>query len=268
MAARERPVGDRVLDWERRTAIPLTTLAVVFLAAYAAPILRPDLPVGWRTACTLASSVIWAVFWLDFATRLVLATDRLTFVRRNLFDVAVLLLPMLRPLRAVRLILAVLMISRRTESWARGRLAVYVGTTTALLVFVAGLAALDAERTAPEANITDFGDALWWSAVTITTVGYGDHYPVTDAGRFVALGLMVGGIGLIGFVTGSLATWIVERVTPDKAAQATVADIAALRAEIAALRAALGSPGDPAPDDAGPGPRPQRDPGRTDQLSP
>nr|MDT0659045.1 ion channel [Micromonospora sp. DSM 115978] len=247
----ERPERDRVSAWERRTAIPLTALAVVFLLAYAWPILRPDLSDGWRTACSVASTVIWGLFWLDFAARFTMATRRLAFLRRHLFDVAVLLLPMLRPLRAVRLVLAVLMISRRTETWARGRLAVYVATTTGLLVFVAGLAALDAERGAEEANITTFGDALWWSAVTITTVGYGDHYPVTDTGRFVALGLMVGGIGLIGFVTGSLASWIVERVSPsDKAAPATADDVAALRAEIADLRAALGHPSGPggAPD--------------------
>ena len=231
---------ERVTHWERRTAIPLTLLAVVFLGTYAVPVLRPDLPSGWRLVCEAAATGIWLLFWLDFAVRLVMTDDRPRFLRRNLFDIAVLLLPMIRPLRAVRLITAVLMISRRTETWARGRLAVYVGATTALLVFVAALAVLDAERASPDANIASFGDALWWSAATITTVGYGDHFPVTVAGRFVALSLMIGGIGLIGFVTGSLATWIVERVSePNKPAQATALDIAALRAEIAALRAAL-----------------------------
>jgi voltage-gated potassium channel len=232
--------GDPVARWERQSAVPLTALSVGFLAAYALPILRPDLPGGWRTGCDAATLIIWIIFWLDFLARFTLATDRRRFLRQNLFDVAVLLLPMLRPLRAVRLVTAVLMISRRTETWARGRLAVYVGTTTILLVIVAALAALDAERAAEEPNITDFGDALWWSAVTITTVGYGDHYPVTTGGRAVALGLMIGGIGLIGFVTGSLATWIVERVAPrDRPAAATADDIATLRAEIAALRDAL-----------------------------
>jgi voltage-gated potassium channel len=53
---------------------------------------------------------------------------------------------------------------------------------------------LDAERSSPDANISDFGDAIWWAATTMTTVGYGDHYPVTAAGRLVAFGLTIGGM--------------------------------------------------------------------------
>ncbi|HEX6968393.1 MAG TPA: ion channel [Micromonosporaceae bacterium] len=229
---------DRAGRWEQRTALPLTLLSVVFLAAYAAPILQPAMPAVWRRTCAAAIAVIWLLFWLDFIIRLTLAADRWAFLRAHVFDLAVLLLPVLRPLAAVRLVMVVLTITRRTEKWARGRLAVYVGTTTLLLVLVAALAALDAERRVPNGGITTFGEALWWATVTITTVGYGDYFPVTTAGRAVAVGLMIGGIGLIGFVTGSLASWIVERVgsRDEASAPATAADIAALQAEIAALR--------------------------------
>ncbi|MFY1688285.1 potassium channel family protein [Plantactinospora sp. WMMB782] len=257
--------ADRSARWERLTAVPLTVMSVVFLAVYAAPILRPDMAPGWRNVCAVASVVIWLLFWVDMLVRLKLATDRRRFLRGHLFDLAVLVLPVLRPLRAVRLIMVVLTISRRTEVWARGRLAVYVATTTALLVLVSALAALDAERSGPEANITSFDEALWWATVTITTVGYGDHYPVTTTGRFVALGLMIGGIGLIGFVTGSLATWIVERVSAASDQQtttATSADIAALRAEIAALRQQMeaAAPDGRATDADGPAPAPRPSP--------
>ncbi|MBQ1076614.1 potassium channel family protein [Micromonospora sp. C31] len=232
--------ADRAARWERRTGLPLTIIAVAFLVVYAAPILRPDMGATWQRTCEVATIVIWLVFWADLAVRLALTDHRRRFLRDHLFDLAVLALPVLRPLRALRLVTVVLTLSRRTETWARGRLAIYVGVTTMLLVLVSALAVLDAEQSATDANIVSFDDALWWAAVTITTVGYGDHYPVTDAGRFVALGLMVGGIGLIGFVTGSLATWIVERVS-DKGqpAAATSEDIAVLRAEIAALRQQL-----------------------------
>jgi len=78
-----------------------------------------------------------------------------------------------------------------------------------------------------------------WAVCTITTVGYGDLYPETVEGRLVAVALMIGGLGLIGFTTGSLASWIVDRVTdyerPEGAA--TRADIAILLREIRKLQA-------------------------------
>jgi voltage-gated potassium channel len=54
--------------------------------------------------------------------------------------------------------------------------------------FIAALGMLDAERDNPTANIHTFGDAVWWAAATVPTVGYGDHYPVTTQGRWIAVG--------------------------------------------------------------------------------
>ncbi|MFY1636657.1 potassium channel family protein [Solwaraspora sp. WMMB335] len=250
---------DRIARWEHRTAGVLTVLAVAFLVVYAAPILHPEMPTRWRAACVVANIGIWLVFWVDYLARLWLASNRWRFVRAHLFDLIVLVLPVLRPLRMLRLVTAVITLTRRTEVWARGRLALYVGSTTVLLVIVSGLAVLDAERNHPETGITSYPDALWWSVVTITTVGYGDFYPVTATGRFVALALMIGGIGLIGFVTGSLASWIVERISAasDEAdaakAPATREDVVALTAELAALRAEVAALR--ASDEAAPVPR-------------
>ena len=76
---------------------------------------------------------------------------------------------------------------------------------------------LGLEREVEHANIRTAGDALWWSLVTITTVGYGDHYPVTTPGRLVAAWLMIVGIGVMGTVTGVVASWIYgERVARDR----------------------------------------------------
>jgi hypothetical protein len=74
------------------------------------------------------------------------------------------------------------------------------------------LAVLDAERGKPGANITTFGDAIWWAMTTITTVGYGDRYRTTAIGRLAAAGLMIGGIALLGVVTATLASWLIEQV--------------------------------------------------------
>jgi voltage-gated potassium channel len=75
---------------------------------------------------------------------------------------------------------------------------------------------------------------MWWALTTITTVGYGDHYPVTTMGRFVAAGLMIGGIAVLGVVTASVASWLVEQVSKDTAAEVEAAE-APLRVELARL---------------------------------
>jgi voltage-gated potassium channel len=235
----------RVKRWENRTAGPLTVLAVLFLLIYALPILWTTSPERIRQACTVGNVLIWIVFGADYVARLLLSSDRRAFVRTHLLDLIVLVLPILRPLRMLRLLTALMVLNRRAEAWTRGRLSLYVGSATVMLVLVGGLAILDAERGSPDGNIATYPQAVWWAIVTVTTVGYGDHYPTTVIGRLVAVGLMMGGIGLIGFVTGSLATWIVERIsTADRPADATRADIAEvlnelreLRASVAALRA-------------------------------
>jgi voltage-gated potassium channel len=95
----------------------------------------------------------------------------------------------------------------------RTQIIVYGAGASVLLVFVASLAVLEAERESPEATITTFGIALWWSCVTVTTTGFGDYTPVTAGGRWVGVGLMLGGVALAGVITATLASWIVERAS-------------------------------------------------------
>ncbi|MEV6522759.1 potassium channel family protein [Longispora sp. NPDC051575] len=237
--------GSGLSRWERRTGGPATALAVLFLVSYAIPILGPGLPAPLLTACDIADITIWALLGADYLYRFTLAADRLRFVRRHLLDLCVLVLPMLRSVRVLRLVMLVTVAHRRVHAVTRVRLGVYVAAATALLVFVASLATLDAERSNPDANITGFADALWWSFTTITTVGYGDQYPTTNTGRFVAVALMFCGISLLGFITASLASWFVERFNAveqgseearDDLAQ-LLAEVRELRAEVAQLRA-------------------------------
>jgi voltage-gated potassium channel len=222
----------------------LIAAAVLFLVAYAWPILQPGLP-GWAaTACRAVSVVVWVAFALDFLVRLVLTERRRRFVRSNWLDVLTLAVPMLRPLRALRVVVALNILGRRGGAFARGRVVASVAAAVAVGGLVGGLAVLDAERGKAEANIQTFGDALWWAATTVTTVGYGDRFPVTAEGRLVAVGLMVTGIALLGVITAALASWFVEKLSEVQAAgertEDEVSDLAAevrgLRAEIQALR--------------------------------
>jgi voltage-gated potassium channel len=212
--AAERAVLGR--RWERVTEWPLMIAAVVFLAAYAVPILNPDLPSWLLDSCRSLSWVTWGIFVVDFAVRLFLADERLRYLVRHWYDVLVIVLPLLRPLRLLRLIPLLSVLNRRAQTRLRGRVAIYVAGGASLLAFCAALAVLDVERSNPDANIGDFGDAMWWAVTTMTTVGYGDRYPVTGVGRLVAFALMVGGIALLGTVTATLASWLVETVAAEK----------------------------------------------------
>lgn len=136
----------------------------------------------------------------------------------------------------------------RAESSLRGHTIVYVVAGVGLLGFTAAVAVLDAERSQPDANIKTFGDAAWWAITTITTVGYGDRYPITNVGRIAAVGLMLGGIALLGVVTAALASWFVEHVTRHERSETDLREqLAVLADEVRELRTELdratGNPG-------------------------
>jgi voltage-gated potassium channel len=224
-------------QWVRATQWPLAGAALAFLAAYAVEVLAEPTG-GARVACELVVNVTWVMFVVDYVVMLVLAEQRVRWFLRHLLDLAAVALPFLRPLRLLRLVQLFRVLQHTTGAAVRGRVTLYVVVTTALLVFVSALAVFDVERHASGATIVSFGDALWWAMVTITTVGYGDLTPVTEAGRLIAVGVMLGGIALLGVVTATLASWIIEQVgRRDEAAQsATRQEIRELTAEVRALR--------------------------------
>jgi voltage-gated potassium channel len=231
--------------YEELSQWPLVVLAVLFVAAYAWGVLRPDLPHWLLATLHVVTVVAWPVFLADYLLRLVLAEQRWHFVRQNWVDGVAVLLPLLRPLRIISLVRVARVIDRRLTSSLHGRVAAYVTLTASLVVFMASLAVYDAERGAANASITSYGDAVWWALTTITTVGYGDEYPVTGQGRLVAVLLMVGGIALLGVVTAAVASWFVGRVAEAAQAQddandaALLTEVRELAAEVRRLRAEL-----------------------------
>lgn len=224
----------KIGQWERATGWLLTAAAAAFLAAYSIPIIWPQLPGAVLAGCSVAAWATWTLFAVDLVVRVVLAPDRLRYLLRHWLDVLVVALPLLRPLRLLRLVPLLRVLNRRATTGLRGRLAIYVAGGAALLAFCGALTVLDAERENPDANITGFGDAIWWAATTMTTVGYGDRYPTTGVGRLAAVALMVAGIAVLGVVTATLASWLVEQVKISEQEQTEE-----LRAEIADLRAQL-----------------------------
>ena len=127
--------------WEKATDWPLMVAAVVFLAAYAVPVLAPDLPSWLLDLCRWLSWTTWGIFVVDLVVRLALADERLRYLGRHWY-VLVVVLPLLRPLRLLRLIPLLSVLHRRAQTGLRGRLAIYVAGGASLLAFVAALAVL------------------------------------------------------------------------------------------------------------------------------
>ena len=98
------------------------------------------------------------------------------------------------------------------------------------------LAVLYAERSSPDANIKSASDAIWWAYVTITTVGYGDRFPVTNWGRIVGIFVMTAGVGLFGTLSGFLANTFLTPSKPRDAGAQTAPDAADPKAKLAAIK--------------------------------
>ena len=228
--------GTRLRVWERATEWPLTGAAVIFLGVYAWEILTNAQGAAKETA-ELVIGAVWALFGLDYLVRLVLAPNRGRWFLRHLPDLAIIVLPILRPLRLLRLVTLVSIMQRSAGTALRGRITLYTAGSAALLIFTSALAVLDAERHEPGSSIQSFGQALWWALTTITTVGYGDTFPLSTQGRFIAALLMIVGVALAGVVTATLASWIVSLVEEENAEQeaATQAQVAALQQQVSEL---------------------------------
>ncbi len=205
----------KVERWERRTEIPLLLLAVAFLVAYAVPVIDRDVDRDLRGFLGVVSFTVWAAFAIDFAARLYLTEQRASYARKHWYDVALVVLPMLRPLRLLRLLALARVLNRSAASSLVEKVTTYAAGVAIMSVGLGALAALDAEQNAEDANITTIGDAIWWASTTVTTVGYGDRFPVTTEGRFVAVALMLVGIGLVGAVTAAVAAWMIGQVNAE-----------------------------------------------------
>jgi voltage-gated potassium channel len=153
-----------------------------------------------------------AIFAVEFAVRLLRAESKLHFIRKNWFDVIALipinstfrLARLVRVLRLVRIMKASPLLWNIVNSYQIRLMMVFASVV--MLWSSTGIYFLEK---GVNDNIQGFGDALWWSIVTTTTVGYGDISPVSFGGRIIAAFLMLTGIGMIGTVTAALANhWV------------------------------------------------------------
>ena len=192
--------------------------------------------------------IVCMIFMGDFFYRLHRAPSKLKFLRWGWIDFIssipmlsvfrggnviriVRIFRILRAFRSVKILLKYLLKSRTQNTL------VSVGAISCMVAMGGSMAILRLEQAIPTGNIKTPSDALWWSIVTITTVGYGDRYPVSDGGRMVAAILMIVGVALFGTFTGFVASLFVE---PDikreeNEVHALAQQIKALRSEIQAI---------------------------------
>jgi len=236
---------ERLERLERLTEIPLLVLALLLIPLLVLPQVTELEP--WVEDAFLAADwFIWAAFAADLVVKTFVARDRIGFLRSHWLEVVMVVLPFLRPLRIARLlrwtrVLVALGVNLDLlHRIAESRGARFVGTAVLAVVVMSSALVLALERNAPDANITSFGDALWWALVTATTVGYGDHYPTTPEGRAVAAVLMLLGVAAMSVVTAGIAAYLVRQDDAGGDELAAIAkELSMLRREVELLRSRL-----------------------------
>jgi voltage-gated potassium channel len=258
---------------ERGLDTPMLVLGIVWLALLVLEFTR-----GIGPGLTRLGTGIWIVFILDFALRFVLAPQKLAYLRNNWLTALSLLVPALRVFRLAR-VFRVLRVARAARGASlvrvlgsvnramralgrtfgrRGVGYVVMLTVVVLLAGAAGMLTFERDATGGAGGINDFGTALWWTAMVLTTMG-SDYFPRTAEGRALCLALALYGFTVFGYVTATLATFFVARDAEDEEGEiAGQGTLEALRREIAALRVEVRALGESS---AGRDPSPPASPG-------
>lgn len=204
-----------------------------------------DLDPRTQSMIDMVDFIICIIFQGDFFYRLYKAPSKLKFLKWGWIDFissipwlssfrggkmvrAIRILRLLRAFRSTKVLIQFLLRNRSQNTF------ITVAVISCFIALVGSMGILSFEKDVDGSNIKTASDAIWWAVVTVTTVGYGDRYPVTDGGRVIAAVLMTAGVGLFGTFTGFVASLFVE---PDiKREENQLNDLAselrALRAEV------------------------------------
>jgi len=188
----------------------LTFLALTFLFAFSYPAFVDSISERTNDILGLIQWVCWVAFAADLVIGLIKADSKVTYLKRHPLEIASTLLPFLRPLRLMRVISFGGLALQKVAMGRQFAITVKVAIATVFIAYVSAVQITILERPVEGSNIKNFGDALWWAVTTVTTVGYGDRYPTTTEGRFLAVLLMLMGISLVGVITASVASWFVK----------------------------------------------------------
>lgn len=188
----------------------LTFLALCFLVAFSYPAFKSDISPSQQNYIDLVQWICWLAFALDLAFGIISAESKKSYLKHHPLEIASVLLPFLRPLRLMRVISFGGLAIQKVAIGRQFAITLKVVLTSIFVAYIAAVQITITERSVEGSNIKNFADGLWWATTTVTTVGYGDRYPTTSEGRFLAVLLMIVGISLIGVITASVAAWFVK----------------------------------------------------------
>jgi voltage-gated potassium channel len=228
-------------------AILAATLALIPVL-----IIERDVSSGaWVTVAQVANWVIWAIFAAELTFILVVAPRKKAALRAHWLDVAIVLVTVpfygallssiraVRLFRLLRLLRASVVITRALQAESRltsGNALRLAALATVFLTVMAGAV----QSTVDSRDFASFWDGVWWAVVTVTTVGYGDLYPHTVAGRIIAMCVMLLGVGFLAVLTATVASHFVQVDQQSESSQVLEtlgrieADVAELKAQLAA----------------------------------
>ena len=246
--ALERERYELLQRLEDRLETPMLVLAFAWLA-----LLVVELIWGESRLFEIIGTIIWVVFILNFGVELVLAPHKVAYLKRNWLTAISLLIPALRIFRVFRVFRLLrlaragrgLRLLRLVSSLNRSMHALgaslsrrgfgYVIALTVLVTF-AGAAGMYAFENGPRGGLNSYGEALWWTAMVMTTMG-SQYWPQTVEGRVLCVFLALYAFAVFGYVTATLATFFVGRDAENNEAElAGAKQLAALREEVIALR--------------------------------
>jgi voltage-gated potassium channel len=216
--AEAKPSGGRhdlVDRVEQVTKYPMTLLGIAWLVV-AIVILTKNVNGSVSKGLVGLLFVLWAVLLVEYVVRLVISPNRRSYVKRRWVEPATIVLPVFQGWHFIGIEKMTLLVHEaelRVESILRHHSLFRVLIAAAATLFVGAWLVLLFEDKAKGSNIHSYPDALWWAIVTVTTVGYGDRFPVTGGGRTVAVVLMLVGIGLIGVLTATVASVFIKEHT-------------------------------------------------------
>ena len=222
-------ISPRLVTWRRRTDTPLLLLAIGSLPLLLLEVVSNRLPNGDQRFLVAVNVIVFAAFAIDYLVELAVTFNKMKYMKSHWASLLIVisqflaLLPalgflgILRGARALRVIGTISrVIGIGAASREQGRkffkekaASVAFGLSGFTLV-TSAVAFTIAEDVGDGRRINSFFDALWWSAATITTVGYGDIYPITTAGRIIAVFTMVVGISTLAVVTARIAQFLIS----------------------------------------------------------